>query len=112
MSTFNSLSYATQLVATGLPREQAEVHANALKNIEINLTQVEKKIERVELKLSSEQSIQAKTIDQCKKELSNFRIDVVVLKTSHKYSIWGGVILALCLSVIGINISMFMFLAK
>ena len=23
MSTFNSLSYATQLVATGLPREQA-----------------------------------------------------------------------------------------
>lgn len=30
MSTFNSLSYATQLVATGLPREQAEVHANAL----------------------------------------------------------------------------------
>ena len=43
MSTFNSLSYATQLVATGLPREQAEVHANALKNIEINLTQVEKK---------------------------------------------------------------------
>ena len=33
MSTFNSLSYATQLVATGLPREQAEVHANALQNV-------------------------------------------------------------------------------
>jgi hypothetical protein len=36
MSTFNSLSYAAQLVAAGLPREQAEVHANALENLEVS----------------------------------------------------------------------------
>ena len=74
--------------------------------------QVEKIIDRVHQNCSSELSLQKTIIDPCKKELLNFRIDVVVLKTSHKYSIWGGVIFAMCLSVIGLNISMFMFLAK
>jgi chromosome segregation ATPase len=197
MSTFNSLSYATQLVATGLPREQAEVHANALQNvydeehkqyatkadfvalssavklqihqleiktdrietktdqleiktdrieakmlqievktnqieiktiqieaktnqieaktnqIEVKMTQIEKKIDQVEQKLSAELSGLKITIDECKNEFSHFRADVSELKTSHKYLRWiGAGVATMCLSVIGINISMFMFLAK
>ena len=183
MKTFNSLSYATQLVATGLPREQADVHANALQNIydeehkqyatkadfialssavklqihqleiktdrietktdqleiktdrieakmlqievktnqielktdqiEIKMTQIEKKIDQVEKKLSSELSGLKTTIDECKNEFSHFRSDVSELKTSHKYLRWiGAGVATMCLSVIGINISMFMFLAK
>ena len=190
MSTFNSLSYATQLVATGLPREQAEVHANTLQNIydeehkqyatkadfvalssavklqihqleiktdrietktdqleiktdrieakmlqievktnqieiktiqieaktdqiEIKMTQIEKKIDQVEQKLSAELSGLKTTIDECKNEFSHFRADVSEQKTSHKYLRWiGAGVATMCLSVIGINISMFMFLAK
>lgn len=190
MSTFNSLSYATQLVAAGLPREQAEVHANALQNvydeehqqyatkadfvalssavklqihqleiktdrietktdqleiktdrieakmlqieaktnqieaktnqigaktnqIEVKMTQIEKKIEQVEQKLSAELSGLKTTIDECKNEFSHFRGDVSELKTSHKYIRWVGAgVVTMCLSVIGLNISMFMFLVK
>ena len=176
MSTFNSLSYATQLVNAGVPREQAEVHAQVLQHvydeehqqyatkadfialssavklqihqleiktdrietktdqleiktdrieakmlqievktnqIEVKMTQIEKKIDQVEQKLSSELSGLKITIDQCKNEFSHFRADVSELKTSHKYIRWVGAgVVTMCLSVIGLNISMFMFLAK
>ena len=183
MSTFNSLSYATQLVNAGVPREQAEVHAQVLQQvydeehqqyatkadfvalssavklqihqleiktdrietktdqleiktdrieakmlqievktnqieaktnqIEVKMTQIEKKIDQVEQKLSSELSGLKITIDQCKNEFSHFRADVSELKTSHKYIRWVGAgVVTMCLSVIGLNISLFMFLAK
>jgi hypothetical protein len=77
------------------------------------MTQIEKKIDQVEQKLSAELSGLKITIDECKNEFSHFRADVSELKTSHKYLRWiGAGVATMCLSVIGINISMFMFLAK
>ena len=190
MSTFNSLSYATELVKAGLSREQAEVHAHALQNvydeehqqyatkadfvalssavtlqihqleiktdrietktdqleikmiqieaktnlieaktnqievkmnqieakmnqIEAKTNQIEKKIDQVEQKLSAELSGLKTTIDACKNEFSHFRADVSALRAAHKYILWiGGAVATMCLSVIGLNVSMLMTLAK
>lgn len=148
MGTFNSLLYATKLVNTGVPRDQAEVHAQVLQNIydeehkqyatkndfiqlshdvklqmnqlEIKTNQLETKIDHVDIKivevekkLSCEISGLKTTIDQCKDEFLNFRSDLSVLKTSHRYMVWiGGGLATICLSVLGLCISMFMHTVK
>lgn len=155
MRSFNSLSYATQLIQAGVPRDQAEVHAQVLQNIydeehkqyatkndfiqlshdvklqmnqleiktnqletkidhvEIKIVEVETKIVEVEKKLSREISGLKTSIDQCKDEFLNFRSDLSVLKTSHRYMVWiGGGLATICLSVLGLCISMFMHTVK
>ncbi len=139
---FNSLSYATQLVNAGVPREQAEVHAQVLQGVyeqeheqyatkadflvmrnEVT-TQIEqletktdrlvekadridKKVSEFQIKITAEIADLKTTINECKKEFSNFQSDISVLKSSHKYILWiGGAMVTLFVSMFGVNVSM------
>ena len=113
MSMFNSLSYATKLVNAGLPRAQAEVHAQELQEVLereqeqyvtkadlIPLSQ-EAKAEIANLKITLEAKI-----DDCKAEFSSLRADIAVLTNSHKFVLWiGGGVATMALSVFGLFIS-------
>ena len=146
---FNSLSYATQLVNAGVPREQAEVHAQVLQGVyeqeheqyatkadflvmrnevttqieqletktdrleaktdrlEEKADRIDKKVSEFEIKITAEIADLKTTINECKKEFSNFQSDISVLKSSHKYILWiGGAMVTLFVSMFGVNVSM------
>jgi len=131
---FNSLSYVTQLVNAGLPREQAEVHAQVLQSVYeqeheqyatkadfiVMRNEVAAHIDKLEDntvrldKITDEIAGLKVTIDECKNEFSSFRSDItsvrsdmLILKNSHKYLFWiGGVMVTMCFSMFGINLSL------
>ncbi len=139
---FNSLSYATQLVNAGVPREQAEVHAQVLQGVyeqeheqyatkadflvmrnevttqieqletktdrlEEKADRIDKKVSEFQIKITAEIADLKTTINECKKEFSNFQSDISVLKSSHKYILWiGGAMVTLFVSMFGVNVSM------
>jgi len=146
---FNSLSYATQLVNAGVPRAQAEVHAQVLQGVyeqeheqyatkadflvmrnevttqieqletktdrleaktdrlEEKADRIDKKVSEFEIKITAEIADLKTTINECKKEFSNFQSDISVLKSSHKYILWiGGAMVTLFVSMFGVNVSM------
>ena len=100
-----------------LKTNQIEAKTNQIEaktnQIEVKMTQIETKIEQVEQRLSSELSSLKVTIDECKNEFSHFRSDVSVLRAANKYILWiGGGIATMCLTFMGLSISMFMSLSK
>ncbi len=167
---FNSLSYATQLVNAGVPREQAEVHAQVLQGVyeqeheqyatkadfivmrnevttqieqletktdrleakadrlevktdrleaktdrleaktdrlEAKTDRIDKKVSEFEIKITADIADLKTTINECKKEFSNFQSDILVLKSSNKYILWiGGAMVTMFVSMFGINVSM------
>lgn len=113
MSMFNSFSYATKLVNAGLPRAQAEVHAQELQEVlereheqyatkaDLILLSQEVKAEIADLKITLEAKI-----DDCKAEFSSLRAGVAVLTNSHKFVLWiGGGVATMALSIFGLFIS-------
>ena len=142
MSMFNSLSYATKLVDAGVPREQAEVHAQVLQGVyeqeheqyatkadfivmrnevgaridqlevktdrlEEKADRIDKKVSEFEIKITAEIADLKTTINECKKEFSNFQSDILVLNSSHKYILWiGGAMVTMFVSMFGVNVSM------
>ena len=120
MTMFNSLAYATKLVNAGLPRAQAEVHAQELQGVfereheqfatraDLIMFGQEVKAEIAELKTTMEAKI-----DGCKAEFSGLRTefsglraDVTVLTNSHKLFLWiAGGVATMALSVFGLFIS-------
>lgn len=119
MSMFNSLSYAIKLVNAGVPREQAEVHAQVLQGVyeqehEQYATRTDFIILSNQVRVQTDQLTELKTsVEQCKNEIAecknefvNFRSDILMLKNSHKYLLWiGGVVATMCLSVFGLSVS-------
>ena len=123
MTMFNSLAYATKLVNAGLPRAQAEVHAQELPEIlerecgqyatkadlialgsevKAEIKQLEEKTDRLEVKTGR---LEAK-IDGCIAEFAGLRADVTVLTSSHKVVLWiGGGVATMCLSVFGLMVT-------
>ena len=123
MTMFNSLAYATKLVNAGLPRAQAEVHAQELQEVlerecgqyatkadlialgsevKAEIKQLEEKTVRLEAKTGR---LEAK-IDGCIAEFVGLRADVAVLTNSHKFVLWiGGGVATMALSVFGLFIS-------
>lgn len=81
--------------------------------LEIKTDRIEAKITEVEVKLSAEISGLAKTVNECKEEFLNFRADVSVLRTSHKYIVWiSGGVATMCLSVIALCIPIYLHTLK
>jgi len=123
MTMFNSLAYATKLVNAGLPRAQAEVHAQELQEVlerecgqyatkadlialgsevKAEIKQLEEKTDRLEAKTGR---LEAK-IDGCIAEFAGLRADVTVLTSSHKVVLWiGGGVATMCLSVFGLMVT-------
>jgi predicted nuclease with TOPRIM domain len=123
MTMFNSLAYATKLVNAGLPRAQAEVHAQELQEVlerecgqyatkadlialgsevKAEIKQLEEKTDRLEAKTGR---LEAK-IDGCIAEFAGLRADVTVLTSSHKFVLWiGGGVATMCLSVFGLMVT-------
>lgn len=133
MSTFNSLSCAKQLVDAGVPRPQAEVHAQLLqslydeehnqyatktdfvimsndlrsqiKQVEAKTDHLEVKLTQVEAKLSADIFEIKTSMAECKNEFSIFRTEMSALRTSHKYILWiNGGMATVCLAALGICI--------
>jgi chromosome segregation ATPase len=120
---FNSLAYATKLVNAGLPRAQAEVHAQELQEVlerecgqyatkadlialgsevKAEIKQLEEKTDRLEAKTDR---LEAK-IDGCIAEFAGLRADVTVLTSSHRVVLWiGGGVATMCLSVFGLMVT-------
>lgn len=123
MTMFNSLAYATKLVNAGLPRAQAEVHAQELQEVlerecgqyatkadlialgsevKAEIKQLEEKTDRLEAKTDR---LEAK-IDGCIAEFAGLRADVTVLTSSHRVVLWiGGGVATVCLSVFGLMVT-------
>jgi len=130
MTMFNSLAYVTKLVNTGLPRAQAEVHAQELqevlerecgqyatkadlialgREVKAEIKQLEEKTDRLEAKTGR---LEAK-IDGCiaefvglRADFAGLRADVTVLTSSHKVVLWiGGGVATMCLSVFGLMVT-------
>jgi hypothetical protein len=123
MTMFNSLAYATKLVNAGLPRAQAEVHAQELQEVlerecgqyatkadlialgsevKAEIKQLEEKTDRLEAKTDR---LEAK-IDGCIAEFAGLRADVTVLTSSHRVVLWiGGGVATMCLSVFGLMVT-------
>lgn len=130
MTMFNSLAYATKLVNAGLPRAQAEVHAQELQEVlereggqyatkadlialgsevKAEIKQLEEKTDRLEAKTDR---LEAK-IDGCiaefvglRADFAGLRADVTLLTSSHKVVLWiGGGIATMCLSVFGLMVT-------
>ncbi len=141
MSTFNSLSHARQLEAAGVPRSQAEVHAqllqslydeehkqyatktdfimlsndmkSQLKQVEAKTDHLEEKLTQVEVKLSADISAIKTSMAECKNEFANFRTEMSALRTSHKYILWiNGGMATVCLTALGLCIPLVLHTLK
>jgi chromosome segregation ATPase len=72
---FNSLSYATKLVDAGVPREQAEVHAQVLQGVyEQEHEQYATKTDFI--KITDEIAGLKTTINECKNQFSSFQSEI------------------------------------
>lgn len=72
---FNSLSYATKLVDAGVPREQAEVHAQVLQGVyEQEHGQYATKTDLI--KITDEIADLKTTINECKSQFSSFQSEI------------------------------------
>jgi len=101
MIMFNSLSYATKLVDAGVPREQAEVHAQVLQGVyeqeheqyatkadfivmrnevTAHIDKLEDNTARLD-KITDEIAGLKVTIDECKNEFAGFKSDLSVFKS-------------------------------
>lgn len=141
MGKFNSLLLVAKLESAGVPRYQAEVHAQALQDIydqehqqyatkadflvfnqqiksqleqlDIKTDRLDEKITQIEMKVTSEIKDLKHTVDEIKTEFSGFRSEMTMLRTSHKYMLWvcGGVA-TMCMSMIAMFIPVFLHSIK
>ena len=123
MSTFDSLSHARQLEAAGVPRAQAEVHAQFLQSIydkkhkqyatkadvvkhkpdEAKTDRLIEKLTQIELKISGELSDLNSSMIVFKNEVICFRNEMSDFRSSYKYILLiNGVMAIVCLSTPGL----------
>ena len=112
MSAFNSLSHARQLEAAGVPRPQAEVHAQ-LNKVEAKTDRLIERLTQFEINLSANVADLKTSMVEFKNEFVNVRTEMSALRASHQHMMWiSGGMATVCLTALGLCIPLVLHALK